>query len=149
MPPQKRPPEALDPDSYVNFSQPGADECIVRDINPGDGYRWTRDHPELKFWVRRQPGLRFSMSFWIATATLRDTGPVTVAVKINGHLLVNIRCNQARNYRIDRPVPLEWVCPGEPVLVLAESSPLWTAPGDGAHLGYLLEGAGFRWSPEK
>ena len=85
------------------------------------------------------------MSFWIAATTLRDTGPVTVVVKINGHVLGSIRCDQARNYRFDRPVPLEWVRPGEAVLVLAESSPLWTAPGDGARLGYLLEGAGFRW----
>ena len=145
MPAQKRPPSASDPGSYVNFNQPDADECIVRDINPGDGRRWTRDHPEMKFWVRREPGLRFSMTLWIAEATLRDTGPVTLTVKINGNVLGSIRCSQARNYRFEQPVPLDWVRPGEPVFVLAEASPLWTAPRDGAHLGYLLEEAGFRW----
>ena len=131
--------------TYLKFSQADADDCIVRDINPGGGSRWTRDHPELKFFVPRQPGLRFSMSFWIANDTFRDTGPVTLVVKINGNVLGSILCNEVRNYRFEQPVPLEWVRTGAPVVVLAEASPLWTAPGDGAHLGYLLEEAGFRW----
>src|ERR1700737_4947181 len=55
MPAQRR-----SPCTYLKFNQADADDCIVRDITPGNESRWTRDHPELKFFVPRQPGLRFS-----------------------------------------------------------------------------------------
>ena len=85
------------------------------------------------------------MSFHIHEKLFRDTGPVTVAVKINGHLLGSIYCDHVGDYRFNHAVPPEWVHFPEPVHVLAESSPLWTAPEDGAHLGYLIKEAGFRW----
>jgi hypothetical protein len=130
--------------SLVKFSDPDAGEFIVRDINDGGSDRWTLDHPELRFWVPPRPGWRFVLSFWIADATLHDTGPVTITVKVNGHLLGSIRCTQSGRYRMDEPVPIDWLHAGEAVHVLAEASPLWTSPLDGKHLGYLIQEAGFR-----
>ncbi len=140
------PPQRVDPSYFlVKFSDPDADEYVVRDIRPGDARRWTTDHPEMRFPIEPRPGLRFEMSFWIVATTFRETGPVTLVVKINGQPLGSVYCQHPGNYRFERPVPLNWLRSGEPVRLLAEASPLWTVPADGAHLGYLIEEAGFRW----
>ena len=147
MPAQRHQPDADDPPpsgTYVSFADFDAGDYIVRDINPGGARRWTLDHPEMRFRIEPQPGLRFSMDFAIVDTTFRHTGPVTVTVKINGHSLGVIRCARPRDYHFERPVPAEWLHPGEPATVVAEASPLWTASKDGVHLGYLLEQAGFR-----
>ena len=141
-------PASIEPDppphrSFVNFSDPDADEYIVRDINPGGERRWTLDHPELKFTVAPKPGLRFKMDFSIAEQTFKDTGPVEVVVKLNGNVLSKIQCGHPGEYHLERPVPLPWLEAGRPVHVTADAWPLWTAPGDGAHLGYLIQRAGF------
>ncbi len=147
MPAQKPALRGSDPHAvFLTFSDPDADEYIVRDISPGPAQgRWTLDHPEMKIPVEPRPGLRFEMSFSIHAMPFRDTGPVTVAVKINGHPLGSIYCDHVGDYRFTHSVPPEWVHSGEAAHVLAESSPLWTAPDDGAHLGFLIEEAGFRW----
>ena len=146
MPPQKRPPETSDPNYFlVKFSDRNSGDHIVRDIQHGVQPCWTFDHPEMQFPVKPRPNLRFNMHFWIHERTFHDTGPVTLTVKVNGHLLGTVRCEREGSYVFDRPVPVEWVHLGEPVDVLAEAAPLWTSPDDGAHLGYLIQDAGFRW----
>jgi len=99
----------------------------------------------MSFPIEPRPSLRFEMSFLIVDTIFRDTGPVTLVVKINGHRLGSVYCQHAGNYRFDRPVPLNWRRSGEPLRVLAEVNRLWTSPADGAHLGYMIEEAGFRW----
>jgi len=146
MPVQRKPPAGPDPPawgSFVNFGDPGANDYIVRDIDPTGSARWARDHPEMRFLLVPRPGLRFDLTIWIAEQTLRDTGPVTVTVRINGHPLGSIFCPAADKYRMDLPVPIEWLHTGEPVHVLVEASPLWTGP-DGLHFAYLITEAGFR-----
>ena len=147
MPAQRQPPVADDPSPwrpYVKFSDPDADDYIVRDIFPGDARRWTSDHPEMKFRLQPRPGMRFSMNFTIVGATFRDTGPVTVTIRVNNRQLGVVRCDHPADYHFEQPVPIAWLGSGDPVKVLAEANPLWTAPSDGAHLGYLIVEAGFR-----
>src|SRR2546421_398095 len=95
MPPQKPAPHGSDPRAvFLTLSERDADEYIVRDITPGGAPgSWTLDHPEMRIPVEPRPGLRFEMSFHIHEKLFRDTGPVTVAVKINGHLLGSIYCD--------------------------------------------------------
>ena len=143
MPVQRPAPDASDPNSFlVRFSDHDANEYVVRDIQQNGN--WAFDHPEMKFPIQARAGLRFTMQFSIPTDTFKDTGPVTVTVKINDHQLGSERCEHAGSYIFERPIPLDWLPSGEPVHVLAEATPLWTAE-DGAHLGYLLEEAGFHW----
>ena len=145
MPRQKRWLHASDPrQRVIKFNDPDIGEYVVRDIQPGTPASWTFDHPEMTFPVEPRAGLRFVMRFGIHERTFRDTGPVTVSVKINGHALGSLYCKQPNDYTLDLPVPLDWIEAGEPVHVLAEASPLWIAP-DGVRLGYLIEEAGFRW----
>ncbi|HEV2687295.1 MAG TPA: hypothetical protein VGV35_02040 [Bryobacteraceae bacterium] len=148
MPVQRRPLDGQDPEawrSYVRFVEPDSGEFVVRDILSGEGeQRWTLDHPELRFWVQPRPGMRFSMILWIAEATLRDTGPVTITLELNGHELGNIHCTHPGGYRFDQPVPIDWIHAREPVEVLAEADKVWISPSDGKHLAYLIQEAGFR-----
>ncbi len=146
MPAQRHIPDASDPNYFlVRFTDSDIREYVVRDIQTGGRLCWTSDHPEMKFPIQPRAGLRFNMHFWIHSRTLTDTGPVTVVVRINDHTLGSMKCDHDGSYLFDRPVPSEWLKPGEPAHVLAESSPLWISPTDGAHLGYLMEEIGFRW----
>jgi hypothetical protein len=146
MPAQKRPPEVSDPNYFLlTLSDPRAGDYVVRDIQHGVPSCWTFDHPEMRFPLKPRPNLRFTMHFRIHPRTFHDTGPVTLTVKVNGHPLGTLRCEREGSYVFDRPVPSEWLHLGEPVRVLAEADPLWTSPDDGAHLGYLIEDAGFGW----
>ena len=146
MPAQKPAPDRADPNYFlVKFGDRDAADFVVRDIQTGARLCWTNDHPEMKFPVEPRPGLRFVMHFWIHSRTLRDTGPVTLTVKVNNHLLGTVRCDHEGSYVFEHPVSLDWLHTGEQVHVLAEGTPVWIAPKDGAHLGYLIEEAGFRW----
>lgn len=147
MPAQEQGPAWPDPPpnlSFVRFSERGADQFIVRDIWSGIGApRWALEHPELKFTVQPKPNLRFVLSFDIHERTFRATGPVTLRVKINGHALPPFLCPHAGGYRMEQPVPSDWIQDGKDVRVLAEASPLWLSPEDGSRLGYLIREAGF------
>jgi len=146
MPAQRHASGSGDPNYFlVKLDERDAKEYVVRDIQTGDRLNWTFEHPEMKFPVEPRPGLRFWMHFWIHERTIRDTGPVTLVVKLDGHLLGTVRCEHEGSYVFEQPVRLEWLSSGEPAHILAEASPLWIAPEDGAKLGYLIEEAGFRW----
>jgi hypothetical protein len=148
MPDQRILPVATDPPpigSFVDFGKEDGVDYVVRDIDMGGDARWTRDHPQLKFRLEPKSGLRLVMDFIVVQETFLATGPVTVQVNVNDHPLESIRCTHAGDYRFEKPVPAEWVTSGGPTYVTAEAAPLWIAPSDGVHLGYLLLRAGFRW----
>jgi len=150
MPPQRHPSTGPDPPdwrSFVKFNDPDQSGFVVQDIGPGDGQAWTFDHPELRFRVRPRPGLRFALTIRMAGQTLRDTGPVTITIKINGHLLGEIRTVLEGDYHFEQAVPVDWITIGEPVHVAMEANPLWTDPSNppgGMRLGFLIVEAGFR-----
>lgn len=149
IPPQMTYSPGADPGAvtpYFEMGDPRALECIVRDISvhaEGKGWRWTYFEPTLQFHLAASSNQRFSMDFSIIDATFRDTGPVILFCYINQHLLTKIFCPKPGDYRVDRPVPPEWIT-GEPTIVKAVLDKVWTAPGDGARLGYVLHRAGFR-----
>lgn len=150
MPRQRPSPQAVDPPawrSFVTFGDPDQAGFVLRDIGPGDGQAWTFAHPELRFWVRPRPGLRFSLVIRLVQRTLRDTGPVTITIKVNGHPLGSIHADHDGEYHFDQPVPADWIQIGEPVNVSMEANHLWVDPAgppDGVRLGFLIVEAGFR-----
>ena len=150
MPAQRKPPQGVDPPgwrSFVKFDDPDQAGFVLRDIGPGDGQAWTSDHPVLRFWVRPRPGLRFVLMIRMAGQTLRDTGPVTVTINVNGHFLGTIYGPHEGDYHFEQPVPTEWIQLGDPVDVSMQANPLWTDPASppgGMRLGFLIVEAGFR-----
>ena len=146
MPAQKSVADRGDPNYFiVKFNDRDARNFVIRDISTGSKMNWTFAHPEMQFPVEPHPNLRFVMHLWMSGNTLKQTGPVTIRVQINGRPVGEIHCSQDIEYWFDKPVPQEWLRSGEPVRVLAEADRLWTSPRDGVRLGYLIEQAGFRW----
>ena len=146
-PPQR--PSAAGPEpgsfaSFVTMEDALADDYIVRDISAERGaFRWAFLHPELRFRVQDNRGLKFAAEIAIPEATFKDTGPVTIRIRIEGNPLATLSCPRAEKYRIEKPVPAGWVEPGKAVHVTFETEPRWVSPLDGAQLSFLLYSAGF------
>jgi hypothetical protein len=121
-----------------------ADDYIVRDISAEHGvFRWAFRHPELRLRVPEGRKLKFAAEVAIPEATFKDTGPVTISILIEGKPLASLHCPRAEKYRIEKPVPPDWVESGKVVLVTFETEPRWVSPLDGAQLSFLLYDAGF------
>ena len=121
-----------------------ADDYIVRDIAAERGaFRWAYLHPELRFRVPDSHKLKFAAEIAIPQATFKDTGPVTIRILIEGKPLATLRCPRAEKYRIEKPVPRDWVEARKVVQVTFETEPRWVSPLDGAQLSFLLYNAGF------
>jgi hypothetical protein len=85
-------PWELDP-PFVEMDAADADDYIVRDISDHRSrWRWTYEHPELRFILNCTAGQTFTAEFVLAVDTLKETGPVTVSVLVNGHLLGKTYC---------------------------------------------------------
>jgi hypothetical protein len=121
-----------------------AEDYIVHDISSERGlFRWAYQHPELRFRIVDSRKFRFVAELAIPEATFKDTGPVTIRVLIAGNPLATLRCPQAGKYRIEKPVPSDWLEPGKAVHVTFETEPRWVSPLDGVQLSFLLFKAGF------
>jgi hypothetical protein len=71
---------------FLSMSDPNADAYLVKDVadhGPGT-WRWVYDHPVLRFHVPDVPRLKFTMDFAIPERTFRETGPVTLTLRLNG-----------------------------------------------------------------
>jgi hypothetical protein len=131
---------------FVSMGDVYADSYIVRDIQDspqGTGWRWTYARPELRFIVDRAEGWKFAADFSFPGPNFRDTGPVTVSLFINGHLLDRVRYTTPGDKHFEKPVPAAWLRPGDYTSVVAEIDPPWIAPSDNAKLGVVLHRAGF------
>lgn len=147
-PPQRQPilSEERPGGSIVAMSDPSAGTYIVRDISDtveGGSWRWTYEHPELQFWLDSAVNRKLSVDFLCSGLTLRETGPITISFSVNGHALGEARCPKEGAYRFEKAVPPEWLDTTGANVVAAQADKLWTAPGDGRKLGFILLKAGF------
>jgi hypothetical protein len=153
MPPQQEYSPGIDPGPpppFAEMADPQATEAIVRDISTtpeGAGWRWTYLEPTLKFYLHRYEDQSFVMDFSVIKTTFKDTGPVILSCFINNRLLIKVRCPQPGDYHLEKQVPAVWLRDTNPTIVRAILDKVWTAPRDGARLGYVLVRAGFRGKP--
>lgn len=108
----------------------------------GQIYRWTGQQPSLRFHLRHTGDRRVRFDFVIAEATFKETGPVSIAFRINGRLLDTVRYDTYGEKRFEKSVPSDWL-DVDPVLVSAEIDKAWVSKTDGARLGVMLICAGF------
>jgi hypothetical protein len=149
-PPEQRKPltgtEPHEVGDFVNLGDIGADTYIVRDVNEaveGAGWRWTRKRPELRFFLDSVEKLTLKAEFAVAGATMKDTGPVNIAVLINGQLLDTVHCEKAGEHYFEKRVPAKLLQANAINLVALEIDKVWIAPDDGAVLGFILTRVGF------
>ncbi len=132
--------------SFVRFSDLNASAYVVDGIQPesqGGGWRWTNERPQLRFTLDRTDGWKFSAFFGFPEATMKQTGPVTVSVLINGRLLDRVRYAKPGDRLYEKPVPRAWLSTSNFNFVTLEIQPPFIAEADQAKLGCVLHRAGF------
>lgn len=148
LPPAYAPPAQRDPlpefrpyrvSRLVRMSDADAPSRVAADILgvPAD-WSWTGPRPTVKITLRGTHNVRYVIDFAIADATFSTTGPVTVRFFVNGHTLDTVRYTAPGPQRFEKPVPEEWLTPGEELLVGAEIDKVWVSPTDGVALGFIL-----------
>ncbi len=131
---------------FVTMSDPNADAYIVKDVSPAaeaGTWRWTGKRPELRFYLETTEHLNFKADFSIAETTLRETGPVSVTVLINGKALDTLKYADAGEKHFDKPVPPDLLRAKSVNFAALEIDKVWVSKTDGAVLGFILTRAGF------
>jgi len=126
--------------------RPDQDPYFVRDVikgAPDANDYWTREAPELKFLLKPNIDYIYVLRFYLPGQTFEKTGPVTITYFINDHLLESARYDSPEQHEYRKPVPSEWLHPGEFTVVKMVVSIPYIDPKDGTKYGFLLQSAGF------
>ncbi|MDQ6708611.1 MAG: hypothetical protein M3Z85_21840, partial [Acidobacteriota bacterium] len=92
---------------FVNMNDPNADAYLVRDIGKrveSGTWRWTRQNPEMRFFLDSANGWKFKMDFAIASSTFQQTGPVTLAYFVNNQPFDSVTYNQPGSAQFEKAV---------------------------------------------
>jgi hypothetical protein len=150
MPPvERKPMRGAEPNrlrAFVAMNDPDAEIHLVGGVNrrlEAGAWRWASARAELQFVTRQARGLRFVADVVVAEATFAQTGPVTLAVSVNGRSLGALRFETPGPRRFEEPVPDGWLRAGELVRVTIEADKAYVDPRDGTRLGFILQRAGF------
>jgi hypothetical protein len=129
---------------FVRSSQADADTYYLKDVGTLEGstWRWTREKPELRFHIGSNKGRIFRLDLGIHDLTFRETGPVTLAIRINGQLLDRPAFASSGDRTYQRAVPDSMLHPNAENRVEIEVLNPWKAP-DGVRLGFILHAMGF------
>ena len=123
----------------VNISDPDLQTHVVSGVLANAGpWAWTAKRVALKVKLYRVGDLRYTIDFTVADVTFKVTGPVQVTFLVNDHALGTVRYDKPGTQHYEKPVPSDWVMPGQDVEVAAEVDKVWTSPTDGAQLGLIL-----------
>lgn len=148
-PVQRRPMTGPEPSPLTHFipmNAVNAEAHFVRGVSrhlEAGSWRWVEPRAELMFRLSSTQHLRYVMEFAIPEVTFAQRGPVNVTVCINGHELERQRYVKGGEFRLEKPVPPEWLRTDLHNYVTLEIDKPWVAPGDGARLGFILRSAGF------
>jgi hypothetical protein len=141
----KAPPEAA---RILSMADAGVESHFVQDISAdlqGNTWRWTGKRPTIRLHLNSKQRLVYSMDFAIAEPTFQQTGPVTLSLFVNDHLLGSVRYASPGRQRVERPVPEEWLEAGENATLAAEIDKVWTPPPPGGTpLGFILVALGLQ-----
>ncbi|MBI3693536.1 MAG: hypothetical protein HY238_01665 [Acidobacteria bacterium] len=134
------------PRPLLGMSDPDLESRIVQDVRPapdGDDWRWTGEHPKFRLTLDDVTNLQFCLDLSMRPETLRDTGPVTLTIRINDALLDRPTFAWPGDQEYARAVPAGVLKgPGDVVVSLDVDRP-WMAP-DQVKLGIYLRSIGFR-----
>ena len=131
---------------FVNMGDLNATAYIVKDVADGaeaGSWRWARKRPELRFFLETIENLRFTADLSIADTLLKETGPVTISIFINGNLLDTVKYAEAGEKHFEKPVPAKFLRAKSMNFVAMEIDKVWVSKTDGAVLGFILTRAGF------
>ena len=130
---------------FLSMTDPNADAYLVKDVaasGPGT-WRWAFAHPVLRFDLPEAAKMNFTLDFAIPERTMRDTGPVTLTIRINGRLLDRPLFDKPGELHYAHLVPAEMLRPNAINEVAIDPDPVWVSKADGGKLGFILSRAGF------
>jgi hypothetical protein len=130
---------------FLSMDDPNADLYLVRDFQdhgPGN-WRWAYAHPVLRFFVPDAPRLKFTMDFTIPPQTFRDTGPVTLTIRINSRVFDRHTSDRPGEQHYSQDVPGALLHGNAVNEVAIDPDPVWISKADGGRLGFILSRAGF------
>ncbi|MEP6539816.1 MAG: hypothetical protein ABJF23_31085 [Bryobacteraceae bacterium] len=149
-PPEQRKPLSVEDPSplkaFIHMNDPSAPSHFIRDIGQelqGATWRWTQQRPTMMFLLKSTKEQKFSSDFTIADLTFQQTGPVTISILINDHLLDKTTYTKSGYQHIEKEVPEAWLHSKAENIVVMEIDKLWMAPADKATFGFILTSAGF------
>src|SRR5947208_13890687 len=122
------------------MADPDADAYIVGDVTDeveAVSWRWTRRCPTLRFVLDSIERLRFQADFRIAESSFKDTGPVAVAIRINGNLLDTVKCAAAAERHFDKPVPAKFLHAKAVNIAELEIDKVWAPKSGGSEAGFM------------
>jgi len=131
--------------SLVAMSDPNASAYVVqgfREKSEGP-WRWAHDHPALRFFLPEVGRINFTMDLSFPEQNLRQTGPVTLTLAINGKPFDRVRFDQPGAHQYRHPVPPELVRQNSINTVAIEPDKTVGRPEGGERLGFVLTRAGF------
>jgi hypothetical protein len=145
-PPQRpffeAPPEAA---RILSMADADAESHFVQDISlslEANSWRWTGKRPTIRLHPDSNRRMMFSIDLAIAGTTLEHTGPVTLSLFVNNHLLDRAQYATPGRRQVERAVPAEWIDPHEDVVLAAEIDKLWSPAPDAKPLGFILHALG-------
>lgn len=146
LPPQRQLVPAIDlpyERDFLFMSEARASARIVRDI-AGEGIeRWTGPHPAMRFPIAEPGPYLAEIRFRASQNTLKDTGPITLTLLLDGRPLASLRVSGDNAQTLSAPVSIS-----QPSTELSFTiDKPWVSPADGARLGVLLKAMGFRRPP--
>lgn len=148
-PAQKKMPEGVDVEvPMLAMSDPAIRSHAVQDVLVGDAgslWFWTNAHPRFQLdWSQGDSGWTFASEFTVADVVLKQVGAVTVTFILNNAVIGRERYAKDGTYKFEAPVKAEQLRGRDKLIFGMDVDPVYTAPGDGAKLGLLLQSIGFR-----
>ncbi len=130
--------------SFLEMNTPVAESFFVKDIRAleGNSWRWTGPNPTMRYVLPKVDGLKFAMDYALPGVTMKETGPVTMSVRINGRLLDRWSYEKSGEYHFEKSVEEAWLERNADNIVAIEIDPVWKA-SNGVQLGFILTRAGF------
>jgi hypothetical protein len=130
--------------AMVMMSDRRADAYIVGGFRPASEgpWRWANDRPVLRFYLPDSGPLQLVFDLTLPEPTFALTGPVSIAIAVNGREIDRIHCDRAGSYSYRHPVGDE--CLRRKAINMVALTPDKTALRQGGEkLGFVLSRAGF------
>ncbi len=131
----------------LSMADADIDDHVLRDVQraeTGEPGRWTNEHPAFRLTLEDVEAMEFYIQFFLPEVTFQATGPVRLAITINGTAVATPEFRREGGHEFRCALPAGLLKRKEPVTVSIDVRPPYRKPDDGTRLGVLLFSVGFR-----
>lgn len=130
---------------YVRADENDAERYFVKDVRGLEGtWRWTATEPEFRFSLKQtNKPRRFHLELGINDRTFKQTGPVTLAVFVNGNEIGRPTFAAFGDHSWDKLVEPSYLLSGVENRVKIQVLNPWQSSDPEVRLGFVLRSVGF------